>query len=332
MLIHLTWKDRTANKVEDDLIVFEGDCSVKFINQLPEHRVFFVKMNQTKQRKFYWFQHTTKDKDEELIEHLSQALNNTGAAEARVKMTLESSGQSAKGLKSGADRTMEQLANLMSGSNAGASNDVLNQLMQSGVLGGGGAGLEELLQQVGGGGGSGQTAAAQATPSRGTGGEKKSKKVKLNTSDIKDAFGMVNQQPKERYDLTKVLSPDSLTGMLGNKEVQERLNQYMPKDEKISQNAAELRSAIGSPQYQQAVQAFQEALESGQLAPVLGQFKLPEKAIQAASTGNVKAFAEAMEADSKKTEASSSSTGKEEPKTPKNDKKDDDEDEKMAVD
>ena len=64
-----------------------------------------------------------------------------------------------------------------------------------------------------------------------------------------------------------------------------------------------LRAAVGSPQYQQAVQAFQEALESGQLAPVLQQFNLPENAIKAAATGDVKAFAEAMESSSKKDEA-----------------------------
>lgn len=143
-------------------------------------------------------------------------------------------------------------------------------------------------------------------------------------------------QSSTKYDLTKVLNTESLVGILGNKDVQERLNKFMPNDEKISQTPEELRAAVGSPQYQQAIQAFQEALESGQLAPVLGQFKLPENAIKAAGTGNVKGFAEAMQeankkeaaADNeKKDDAESSSTGQQVQKD-----EDDDEDEKMAVD
>lgn len=164
MLIHLTWKNRKNGNVLDDLIVFEGDCTVRHIKQLPDHRVFFVRINATKNRKFFWLQHTDKEKDEELLEHLDQALNNTSLAEARVKKALAESGTTAKGPKTGADRTMEQLANLMSGSNAGASSDIINQLMQAGALGGGG--VDELLQQISGGAGMSSAAPpAAAAPS-----------------------------------------------------------------------------------------------------------------------------------------------------------------------
>merc|ERR1712178_401687 len=125
---------------------------------------------------------------------------------------------------------------------------------------------------------------------------------------------------------------------LSNKDGQERLNKHMPKDEKIK-NKEELRAAVGSPQYQQAVQAFQEALESGQLAPVLQQFNLPEAAIKAAASGDMKAFAEAMEGENKKSsetdskadQNASTPVAKREEKTDEKDNKDD-EDEKMAVD
>merc|ERR1712127_265031 len=62
-LIHLVWKERAVanSKIpEDDLIVFEGDCSVRLIKQLPDHRVFLVRWNQTNTRKIYWMQHTDK--------------------------------------------------------------------------------------------------------------------------------------------------------------------------------------------------------------------------------------------------------------------------------
>merc|ERR1712179_207999 len=152
---------------------------------------------------------------------------------------------------------------------------------------GGGAGI----------GGGNETATETPKASKPSG---SSKKGKLGASDLQQAFGMVSQ--KKSYDLTKVLGSESLVGMLSNKEVQDRLNKHMPKDEKIKETKEELRAAVGSPQYQQAVQAFQEALESGQLAPVLLQFKLPENAIKAAAGGDMKAFAEAMEAANKKAE------------------------------
>jgi len=339
-LIHLVWKERgVANSKipEDDLIVFEGDCSVRLIKQLPDHRVFLVRWNQTNTRKIYWMQHTDKTKDEELVKDLDTALNNTTEAQKKQREKNKSSSKkdgSEKAAAGGLD-----LASLMGGE-AGSS-EILNQLMQSGALDQNT--MTSLLQQMGGAnmGGSSEekseTAAAAETPKS----SKPSKKAKLGAADLQNAFGMVSQKSsKKTYDLTKVLGSESLVDMLSNKEVQERLNTHMPKDEKIKETKEELRAAVGSPQYQQAVQAFQEALESGQLAPVLQQFNLPESAISAAKTGDVKAFAEAMESSSKKDDDKTKNVS--ELKTPVAEKKeaakkekggdDDDEDDKMAVD
>merc|ERR1711997_818212 len=182
------------------------------------------------------------------------------------------------------------------GGEAGSS-EILSQLMQSGALDQNT--MNSLLQQMGGAGIGGsenaETPKSSRPGSKKTGGKGS---AGVDAADLQQAFGMVNQ--KKSYDLTKVLGSESLVGMLSNKEVQERLNKHMPKDEKIKETKEELRAAVGSPQYQQAVQAFQEALESGQLAPVLQQFNLPENAIKAAASGDMKAFAEAMEGANKK--------------------------------
>merc|ERR1719189_1304086 len=171
---------------------------------------------------------------------------------------------------------------------------------------------------MGGAGIGGADNAAAETPKSSRPGSKKTAGGKgssgVDATALQQAFGMVNQ--KKSYDLTKVLGSESLVGMLSNKEVQERLNKHMPKDEKIKETKEELRAAVGSPQYQQAVQAFQEALESGQLAPVLQQFNLPENAIKAAASGEMKAFAEAMEGANKK-ESEKSDSDKNELSTPK---------------
>merc|ERR1711972_416971 len=279
-----------------DLIVFEGDCSVRLIKQLPEHRVFLVKWNQTNTRKIYWMQHTDKSKDEELVKDLDLALNKTSEAQKKLreKNKKETGGKS--GAEKGGASGGLDLGSLMG--EAGSS-EILSQLMQSGALDQNT--MNSLLQQMGGAGIGGADNAAETPKSsrpaskKGNGGKGSSG---VDATALQQAFGMVDQ--KKSYDLTKVLGSESLVGMLSNKDVQERLNKHMPKDEKIKETKEELRAAVGSPQYQQAVQAFQEALESGQLAPVLQQFNLPENAIKAAAGGDMKAFAEAMEGANKK--------------------------------
>jgi len=355
MLVHLCWKNRKSDSVLDDLIVFEGDASVKLIKQLPEHRVFFVKMNQNNERKFYWFQHTDKETDTTLITDLNEALNNTTAAEAKKKAKAASSGAK-PGAKLGKGG-LDQLSSLLGGNAEG--NQMLTQLMQSGALGPDGMRqLLDLAQREQGGDESQTPSAAtsatnqpavESTPVASSNTNQKgtaSKKLKMG--DLANAFSMVRNT--QQYDMTKVLGTESLVNMLGNKDVQDRLNEHMPKDSKIGGSPGDIRAAIGSPQYQQAVQAFQEALESGQLGPVLAQFKLPESAIKAAGTGNMKAFAEAMQGEKTKSEESSTSTAAAEKMSDeKDEKKDekteqekkeesetskevDDEEDKMAVD
>lgn len=360
MLVHLCWKNRKSDSVLDDLIVFEGDCSVKHIKQLPEHRVFFVKMNQNNERKFYWFQHTDKETDEALIGDLHEALNNTAAAEEKQKKAKAATSGAKAGGKTG-NRGLDQLSSLLGGNADG--NQVLTQLMQSGALGPDGMRqLLDLAREQGDerSGNESRTASAatsatnnpavESTPVSSNTNQKGGASKKLKMGDLANAFSMVRNT--QQYDMTKVLGTDSLVNMLGNKDVQDRLNEHMPKDEKIAGTPGDIRAAIGSPQYQQAVQAFQEALESGQLGPVLAQFQLPENAIKAAGTGNIKAFAEAMQGDKKPAGESSTSTAaaddkmsddkaedKKDEKTDAEKKEDndaskevDDEEDKMAVD
>lgn len=334
-LIHLVWKERNnpSSKIpDDDLIVFEGDCTVRLIKQLPEHRVFLVKWVQTNTRKLFWLQHTDSAKDEELIKNLDDSLNRPSEVEKK-KRSSKAASSGKKEEKSGAGAI--DLASLMGAD--GGNGELLSQLLQSGAVDP--STMNSLLQQINGASGAAASDSntTMDTPVASNSKKSSSKKSKLGASDLQQAFGMVQQRGKQ-YDLNKVLGTESLVDILASKDVQDRLNKHMPKDEKIGQSKEELRAAIGSPQYQQAVQAFQEALESGQLAPVLQQFNLPEGAIKAAAGGNMKAFAEAMEKSKKKEEEDDDSKNASTPVAKKeDDKKDeksnkDDEDEKMAVD
>lgn len=44
-LIHFCWKNRTTNKVEDDLIIFPDDCEFKRVEQCKTGRVYLLKVS-----------------------------------------------------------------------------------------------------------------------------------------------------------------------------------------------------------------------------------------------------------------------------------------------
>ncbi|MBZ3877957.1 Proteasomal ubiquitin receptor ADRM1 [Sciurus carolinensis] len=52
----------------------------------------------------------------------------------------------------------------------------------------------------------------------------------------------------------------------------------------------EIQSTLSSPQFQQALDMFSVALDSGQLGPLMCQFGLPAEAVEATNKGDVEAF------------------------------------------
>lgn len=57
----------------------------------------------------------------------------------------------------------------------------------------------------------------------------------------------------------------------------------------------QLKETLGSPQFQQALSMFSNALGSGQLGPVISQFKLNDDAVSAANSGDLEQFVKALE-------------------------------------
>merc|ERR1711990_1019994 len=76
---HLCWKDRTANKVEDDLMIFPNDAEFVAVPQCTTGRVFLLKFKDIPNKKlFFWMQEpdSKKEKDEDLMKKVNEALNN----------------------------------------------------------------------------------------------------------------------------------------------------------------------------------------------------------------------------------------------------------------
>lgn len=65
----------------------------------------------------------------------------------------------------------------------------------------------------------------------------------------------------------------------------ERLTPHLPEQEPVKRDQEELEATVSAPQFQQAVDFFGAAFQTGQLAPALQQFNLPDSAVQAANRG-----------------------------------------------
>ena len=59
-LMHLIWKDRTANSVVDDLIVFEGDASIRHLEACKDGYAMLLEFSQTARKLFFYSQEPRK--------------------------------------------------------------------------------------------------------------------------------------------------------------------------------------------------------------------------------------------------------------------------------
>lgn len=83
---------------------------------------------------------------------------------------------------------------------------------------------------------------------------------------------------------------DLLQPLLTNEDFLTRLCETLPQTdaplETPSQIAAEVTSSVRSPQFQQFLQSFSVAMESGQLGPLIQQFGLGSACAEAATLGS----------------------------------------------
>jgi len=84
---------------------------------------------------------------------------------------------------------------------------------------------------------------------------------------------------------------------------------FTPTEPKTSPDPKDLADTLISPAFQNALSSFCSAFPSGQLGPLVEQFEFGKDAIEAAKTGNLEAFLNAVqkEADSKTEETTEKS-------------------------
>jgi len=81
-LMHLIWKDRTANEVVEDFIVFEGDASIRRVEECKDGYCMLVEFAQMDRKLFYYSQEPRKkgadwedvSKEKDLLDKINSVL------------------------------------------------------------------------------------------------------------------------------------------------------------------------------------------------------------------------------------------------------------------
>jgi len=298
-LMHFCWKDRTSGRVEDDLIVFPDDFEFKRVDQCKTGRVFVLKFKSSPRRMFFWMQEPKTDKDDEYCRRVNDLVNNPPSQ--------------TRGGGSGTDSNdLQYMLNNMS----------QQQLMQ--LFGGVGqiGGLSSLLGSM-----NNRNSDSSRTPSsnRNSGSSSlltpentsssiprtpsapKSKSSKSSsggatggtTSGSSSAELAANVSSSRALDIdlsTALAGSDAINQLITDPEVAKLLSIHLPESEENDESRKQqIKDHIQSPQFQQALTMFTNALQSAQLGPVVSQFELSADAVAAAYAGNLEDFMRALE-------------------------------------
>ncbi|XP_062561715.1 proteasomal ubiquitin receptor ADRM1 homolog isoform X2 [Armigeres subalbatus] len=105
---------------------------------------------------------------------------------------------------------------------------------------------------------------------------------------------------RRNVDLSTAVNSDSLSSVMTDQEKVDALVEHLPNIDGDENKKQQLKETLSSPQFQQALSMFSNALQSGQLGPVVSQFQLNAEAVTAANNGDLEQFVKALENAHKK--------------------------------
>ncbi|KAK5648423.1 hypothetical protein RI129_003315 [Pyrocoelia pectoralis] len=345
-LMHFCWQDRTTGIVEDDLIIFPDDCEYVRVPQCTTGRAYLLKFKSSHRRFFFWLQEPRTDKDEDNCKRINEILNNPSG-------TVSSGGSNDQDLQSLLNNmSQSQLMQLFGGGvgQIGGLSSLLgtmNRPSTGGTRSSGGtpALTHRTTSSLASGG---TTTTTSSTTPTGTTTTSTAENPNTTQSTTESGSGSISSPiqltdlqnflqgiaptasaDKQSVDLSTALTSDALSGLLSNTDAINQLENHLPAIGGTTED--QLRSTLASPQFQQAVQQFSSALESGQLGPIVSHLSVNPDAVAAASHGNMADFVKALE-KSGSDESSSKDEKKEDKNKRKNGDDEDDDDEGMQLD
>ncbi|XP_034253783.1 proteasomal ubiquitin receptor ADRM1 homolog [Thrips palmi] len=324
-LMHFCWKDRQTGTIEDDLIIFPDDCEFKRVNQCTTGRVYVLKFKSSNKKFFFWVQEPKTDKDDENCRRLNEILNNPPTNRSGGG-TPDSDIQIQNLLSNMSQQQLVQLfgggglSSLLGTMNAPRSSGSGNKSSSSG--GGGGSGssgssstpatassdsapsASTATASATSGSGSTSTPTSSRTSSKplstkgNTAEQSAQNPIQLN--DLRNFLSTLGSLPdgdqRQSVDLAAGLNTESIQPLLSNPAVVRELQQHLPSPIEDSGDPQErLRLTLTSPQFQQALSSFSDALQSGQIGHVINQFDVDGDAVSAANRGNMEDFVRALQ-------------------------------------
>lgn len=321
-MTHFCWKDRTSGTVEDDLIIFPDDCEFKKVDQCKDGRVFLLRFKSSNRKLFFWLQEPTNEKDDEYCRRVNELLNNPPSSGGNGGGSGNREGSDLQYMLN--NMSQNQLMQLFGGvGQMGGLSSLLGSINRTGsgrtsttttpsTRTGAAAAVTTTASALSTPANSTQPStpkapkkdnSAESTESNASAGSSDASRVLL--SELQNYLAGINtggaSGSKHNVDLSTSLTSESINSILSDPDRLEALQAHLPNiDEEgkpLDPNAVkqQLKDTLASPQFQQALSMFSNALQSGQLGPVVSQFKLSDDAVSAANSGDLEQFVKALE-------------------------------------
>lgn len=288
-LMHFCWKDRTTGKVEDDLIVFPDDFEFKRVEQCKTGRVYVLKFKTSSRRMFFWMQEPKVDKDEEYCRRVNELMNNPPS------QTTRSNNESGDLQYMLNNMSQQQLMQLFGGvGQIGGLSTLLGSMNRS---------SESRTASTPAANRTSGTASNLPTPENNASAIPRTPsapKAKNNKSKSGNGGSGTNTAGSGRslnIDLsTAITGSEAINHLISDPDRAKTLSVHLPESDNSDETKKQqIKDTIASPQFQQALSLFSNALQSAQLGPVVSQFELTPDAVAAAYSGNLEAFVRALE-------------------------------------
>ncbi|XP_065366989.1 proteasomal ubiquitin receptor ADRM1 homolog isoform X2 [Calliphora vicina] len=315
-LMHFCWKDRTTGKVEDDLIVFPDDFEFKRVEQCKTGRVYVLKFKTSSRRMFFWMQETKTDKDEDLCRRVNETMNNPPSASrggqdgGDLQYMLNNMSQQQLMQLFGGVGQMGGLSSLLGSMNLRTPTS--NRTSSSAAAGlltpentsstprtpSAPKGKSSKSASTTGGDNSGSSGNNSGGT---TAGGKKSSNIFTPTNAFQSYLSNLSPEAGSgrslNIDLSSALAGSEIVNeLISDPERVNTLSVHLPETEDADEDKKQqIKDTIASPQFQQALSLFSNALQSAQLGPVVSQFELTPEAVAAAYSGNLEEFVKALE-------------------------------------
>jgi len=266
-LLHFIWKDRTTGTTEDDLIIFPEEAVFKKVKQV-QGRVFVLEFKASSRKLFFWMQEAKDDKDDENLTKINQYINNPPSP--------DQGGMGMGGLPSGLDQSslMSMFAPPPSSSSPSSSSSSSSSGGSAARAINPNVGLGDLQSILSGMGIPTSAVTGLMNAQRQRGQQQAPASTPSSTTSSQPATTQPQAQPAQQEQprgpsLSQVLNPELLMPLLANPTIQNQLLPFLPEERRTPE---EIREVIRSPQFQQSLDHFTQALATGQLTEMLRQF------------------------------------------------------------